>query len=135
MVIKGKILLWSILLMGALAAALSIWQMWLSPFTDEIFIKSLGTIFTVGTLLSFLVAVDYDLPSSKYKIMLSITVILSTLLAGLLLAQMWLEYFETKTFFKLLATDLILLVLVSFFMVVHEDLGTNKSLKDEHYID
>lgn len=121
--------------MGTLAAALSIWQMWLAPFTDEIFIKALCTIVTIGTLLSFLIAVDYDLPSSKSKILLFLTVVLSTILAVLILSQIWLEYFETKTFIKVLATDIILLVLVSFIMVVHEDLGTNKSLKDEHYID
>ena len=128
-------MLMSLLLTGVIAAVLGIAQMWWEPLAWEIFIKSLITLVIVGTLISFLVAVDYDLPGSRGKIMLGLLVLLALSGSSLLIAQMWWHILKLAVFGKIIATLAILTVLLSFIMAVSEDFGTNKKLKKEKYID
>ena len=133
--IRGKVLLWTLLILGALTAILGIAQMWAHLMDWPDFLKSIVTLLILGTLAGFLIAVDYDFPSHRGKIMLSVAILLGIVMAALIIGQMWWSVFELMTFGKILTTDAILLVLVSFFMAVKEDLGNNKSLKDDKYLD
>lgn len=133
--IRGKVLLWSLLLMGIIASALGIAQMWWEPFAWDIFVKTLITIVVLGTLASLLIAIDYDLPGSKGKFLLGIVVLLATLTSGLVIGQLWWSFLETIMFWKVLITLAILVSLLSFIVAVSEDFGTNKKLKDDKYID
>lgn len=135
--IRGKILLLSLLGMGVLAALLGLAQMWLDVMAWEMFGKVMITLFVGGTLASFLMAVDYDLSgtSRKGRLMLGAAVVLSALLAGLIIVQLWWSALGSDTFGKLIITDLVLLALISFVMAVSEDFGANKKLKDDKYID
>ena len=62
--IRGKILLASLLAMGVIAAFLGLLQMWWAPLGDDTFFRVMITLVVCGSLASFLVAVDYDLPGS-----------------------------------------------------------------------
>lgn len=135
MKLRGKFLFFSLLATGVIAALLGIVQMWWEPLIWEIFGKVMVTLLICGTLASFLIAVDYDLPGSKSKTMLAAAVILGLILAGLVLSQIWLEALQWDVFIKLVITDIVLLALVSFLLAVKEDFGTNQKLKDEKYID
>lgn len=133
--LRGKILLWALLLTGVAAALLGIAQMWWEPLAWDVFIKSLVTLLIIGTLASFLSAVDYDLPGSRGKIVLGLLVVLAVIGSGLIIGQMWWHFLGTKTFGKMLITVIILAGLLSFFAAVSEDFGTAKKLKDGKFID
>lgn len=133
--IRGKVLFVSLIAMGILAALLGVLQLWTTFMADDTFLKSMITILVLGTLSSFLMAVDYDLPGSKSKTMLGILVVLSTIGAALILLQMWWELLSWSIFGKLMITIVIIGALVSFILVAHEDFGANKKLKDDNYID
>lgn len=133
--IRGKIMLLALLLTGVAGAALGIVQMWWEPMAWEIFVKSLITLIIAGSLLSFLVAVDYDLPGSRGKIMLGLLVLLALGGGGLAIAQLWWHVLKLALFGKVIATILIVVILLAFIMAVSEDFGTNKKLKDGKYID
>jgi len=133
--LHGKILLWALLLTGAAAALLGIAQMWWEPLAWHVFIKAAVTLLIIGTLASFLSAVDYDMPGSRGKIILGLLVILAIAGSGLILGQMWWHFLGTKAFGKVLITVIILAGLLSFFAAVAEDFGTAKKLKDEKFID
>lgn len=133
--IRGKILFSALLLTGALAAALGLAQMWWEPLAWEVFIKSTITLLITGILVSFLSAVDYDLPGSRGKILLGLLVLLALGGGGLIIAQMWWHVLKLALFGKFLATIAILALLLAFIAAVSEDFGGNKKLKDEKYID
>lgn len=133
--LRGKILLWALLLTGVAAALLGIAQMWWELLAWDIFIKSLVTLLIAGTLASFLSAVDYDLPGSRGKIILGLLVVLAIAGSGLIIGQIWWNFLGMKTFGKMLITVIILAGLLSFLAAVAEDFGTAKKLKDEKFID
>lgn len=133
--IRTKILMISLMVMAGIAALLGITQMWWDILGEDIFFKTLGTLLIFGTLFSFLVAVNYDLPGSRGRLLLGALVLLCVFGAGLLFLQLWWGFFAAVTFGKLLVTDLILIVLTAFIIVASEDLSTNKDLKDNKYID
>jgi len=133
--IHGKIMMIALLLTGAFAAALAIAQMWWHPLAWDLFTKSLITLLIVGTIISFLVAVDYDLPGSRKKFMLGLLVLLALSGGGLIIAQMWWHILALALFGKVIVTMVIITILLAFVMAVSEDLGANKKLKDQKYID
>ncbi len=133
--IRGKILLYALVLTGVIAALLGIAQMWGGILSIAVFSKTLCSLLILGVLSSFLVAVDYDMPGSKGKTILALLVVLSIAASVLIISQMWWSIFAITTFGKILATLVIIAVLVSFIAAVKEDLGTGKKLKDEKYID
>ena len=133
--IRGKILFISLIVMGTTAAFLGIAQMWWEPFTTEIFLKTLATVLLLGTLASFLMAVDYDLPGSKGKFLLGVLVLMAALSCGLIIGQMWWSFMAAITFGKIMVTLIIITGLLAFFMAVREDFGGNKKLKDDKFID
>ncbi|HEY8189463.1 MAG TPA: hypothetical protein VIF12_02175 [Micavibrio sp.] len=133
--IRGKILFLSLGGLGILAAVLGVAQMWGDVLRWDVFLKTMGTLLVVGTEISFLIAVDYDLPASRRKWLMMGLVGLSALASGLLTIQIWGELFAWPVFVKLLATLGIAVTLLGFLLVVAEDFGSNKRLKDRNYID
>lgn len=133
--IRGKILFWSLLLIGAVTAIMGIAQMWWAPFGWEPFIKVLITLLILGTLFSFLIAIDYDYPGSRGKLVLGFLVVLAATGSALILAQLWWQILAFGIFWKILVTMVIITGLLAFIMAVTEDFGTNKKLKDDKYID
>jgi hypothetical protein len=133
--LRGKILFLSLLGVGVATALLGLAQMWTDFLDWDIFGKTMITLTVVGVLISFLAAVDYDLPATKAKLMLLAAVLLGVALAGLIIVQLWWGTFEAGTFGKLIISDLVLLALISFILAVSEDFGANRKLRDEKYID
>lgn len=62
-------------------------------------------------------------------------VVLTILGAALVLAQLWLNLFETVVFVKLLVTLLIVGGVVTFIIAVKSDMSDEKKLKDDKYLD
>jgi hypothetical protein len=133
--IRGKILLFSLCVMGVLAAVLGVFQMWTDALDWDVFIKIMATIVIVGTEISFLTAVDYDLPASRRKWLLLGLVAVSALATGLATLQIWTQLFEWSIFLKLMGTIGVVVVLIGFLLAVAEDFGSNKRLKDQNYVD
>lgn len=133
--IRTKILVLCLCSMGVLAALLGVGQMWFDLLDWDVFLKSMGTLLILGTELSFLVAIDYDLPASRRKWLLLGLVAVSVVTAGMVLLQIWGQWFAWALFVKLLATLGIAVVLLGFLVAVAEDFGTNKRLRDENFVD
>ena len=133
--IRTKILFISLCGMGVLAALFGVAQMWMDFLAWDVFLKVMGSILIVGTEISFLMAIDYDLPASRRKWLMLGLVAISAMTAGLLLLQIWEQVFAWSVFLKLLGTLGVLVVLVGFLLAVAEDFGSNKRLKDKNFID
>jgi hypothetical protein len=133
--IRGKILFLSLCTIGILAAVLTVVELWSYVLDWDVYLKLMGTILILGTQISFLIAVDYDLPASRRKWLLLGLVALSVLGSGLLTLQIWMQMFDWSIFLKLIGTLGVVVVLLGFLLAVAEDFGTNKRLKDNNYID
>lgn len=133
--LRGKILFFSLCGISILAALLGLAEMWTFFIPWDIFLKIMGTILILGTLISFLIAIDYDLPASRRKWILLGLVGLSVLGSLLLTVQIWFQPFNWSIFLKLLGSLGIVIVLMGFLLAVAEDFGTNKRLKDKDFID
>lgn len=133
--IRTKTLFLSLCAMGILAAVFGAAQMWTDFLDWDVFLKLMGTLLLLGTELSFLMAVDYDLPASRRKWLLLGLVAVSVLGCGMVTLQIWAQIFQWTIFVKLLATLGIALLLLGFLLAVSEDFGSNKRLKDRNFID
>jgi hypothetical protein len=133
--IRGKILFLSLSAIGILAAILTIVELWTYVLDWDVYLKLMGTILILGTQISFLMAVDYDLPASRRKWLLLGLVALSIIGSGMLTLQIWVQLFEWTIFLKLIGTLGVVVVLLGFLLAVAEDFGTNKRLKDNNYLD
>lgn len=133
--IRTKILFLSLCAMAVLAALLGIVQIWTNALHWDVFLKIMGTILIVGTELSFLMAVDYDLPASRRKWLMLGLVGVSGLATTIVTLQIWAQILEWAFFLKLMGTMGVGIVLIGFLLAVAEDFGTNKSLKDQNYVD
>lgn len=133
--IQGKVLFISLISTGCIAALLGILQMWFSLMAPVMFGKVMITLAVLGTLASFLLAVDYDFPGSKTKRMLAALVLLALTAAVLILGQVWLSWLAMSVFWKIIVTLVILAGLAAFILAAVEDFGTNKKLKDDNFID
>lgn len=133
--LRGKILFLSLLAVGVITALLFLAQMWTDFLDWDVFGKIMITLAVAGVLVSFLAAVDYDMPGSRSKFMLLAAVALGIALAGLIIEQLWWGAIEAGTFGKLIISDLVLLGLISFILAVSEDFGANSRLRKDKYID
>lgn len=133
--IKGKVLLLAVCATGTLAAMLTVAQIWFSALEADDFLKSLITMGICGTLFSFLIAIDYDAPAARSKIIFAALVALAFCGSGLIIIQLWWAAFSWSLLGKTLISMIILTALLSFLMVASEDLGQNKKLRDDKYID
>lgn len=135
MKIRAKILFLALTATAILAAGLFLAQMWFDFIDWEIFVKSQATLLIVGTLSSFLLAVDYDLPGSRSKLYLAALVGLAVGAAALAVSQMWFTFLAWELFGKSFVTLLVLAVLMGVLLALGEDFMTNKKLRDNKYID
>lgn len=134
-IIHGKVLFLSLCAMGVTAVLLGVVQMWFDLLPWDMFLKVMASLLVLGTEISFLIAVDYDLPASRRKYLLMGTVAMSVVTAGLVLLQIWLHPFAWSVFVKIILTLAAGLGLLGFLLAVAEDFGSNKRLKDQNYID
>lgn len=135
MLIRGRVLFLSLISMGVLAAILSMVQMWTDLLSWDDFLKTMGTILIIGSEISFLIAVDYDLPASRRKWLMLGLVALSIAATLIVTLQIWAQILAWSVFVKIMATIFIIVLLLSFFLVVAEDFGSNKRLRDKNYLD
>ncbi|WP_435641581.1 hypothetical protein [Micavibrio aeruginosavorus] len=133
--IRTRILLFSLMGMGVVAALLGLAQMWGNVMEWAIFVRTMGTIIVLGTLASFLIAVDYDIPASRRKWLLFLLCGLALGAGGLIVAQIWAQVLDWPVFIKVLITLAVGVGLIGFILAVAEDFGTGKKLRDNHYID
>jgi len=133
--IRTKILFLSLCAMGVLTAIMGVAQMWFDVLQWDVFIKVMGTLILLGTEVSFLMAVDYDLPASRRKWLFFSLVALSVMASGLITLQIWGEIFQWEIFVKMLATLGIVVLLIGFLLAVAEDFGANQKLKDKNFLD
>ena len=133
--IRGKILALSLGAMGVAAAILGVAQMWGDILDWDMFLKIMGTLLLLGSEISFLIAVDYDLPASRRKWLMLGLVGVSALAVGVITVQIWGQVFAWSVFVKLLATMGIAVALLGFLLLVAEDFASNKRLRDRNFID
>lgn len=135
MKIRGKILFYALMATGVLGAVLLLVQMWAELLEWDDFVKTLITLFISGGLISFLVAVDYDLPATRSRILFGLLVALITAISGMIVVQLWWVGFQWGIFTKVVISLGIFTGLVTFILAVSEDFGQNKTLRDKNYID
>ena len=133
--IKGKILFFSLCAVGVLAAALGLIEMWTYVIEWDVFLKIMGTLLIVGTEISLLMAIDYDMAASRRKWLLLGLVALTGLATVLVTAQIWTQVLEWHVFLKIMGSIGIVIFLTGFLLAVAEDFGNNKRLKDQNYVD
>ena len=133
--IRGKMLLQALLVNAVIIAGLCIAQLWWQPMELVIFGKTIATVVLAGLFLSFLLAVDYDLQGHRAKILLASLVVLGAAGTGGVIGQIWWSFLPWNFFVKGIITIFILLVLVAVAMVLREEAGTHRKLKEENYID
>lgn len=135
MKIRSKILFYALMATGVVGALLLLVQMWTDILEWDDFVKTLITLSLAGGLLSFLIAVDYDMPATRSKVLFALLVMLMTAICGMIIIQLWWVGFAWGLFAKAVLSLGILAGLVAFILAVSEDFGQNKSLRDQHYID
>lgn len=135
MKIRGKILFYALMATGVAGALLLMVQMWTDILEWDDFVKTLITLSLAGGLLSFLTAVDYDMPATRAKILFGLLICLITAICGMIVIQLWWVGFAWGVFAKAVISLAIITGLVAFILAVSEDFGQNKSLRDQKYID
>lgn len=55
--------------------------------------------------------------------------------AALIVLQIWGVLLDGDFFFKLMGTIVVLIILIGFLLVVRQDFGEHKRLKDQNYLD
>lgn len=133
--IKGKILFLSLCAIGVLAAILGLVEMWTYAIDWDIFLKIMGTTLIIGTELSLLMAINYDMESSRRKLLFLGLVTLTGIATVLITLQIWTQFLEWHIFLKIMASIGIVVFLAGFLLAVAEDFGNNKRLKDQNYVD
>lgn len=135
MKIRGKILFYALMATGILGSLLLLAQMWTEFLEWETFVKAVVTLSIAGAVISFITAVDYDLPAVRTKILFVLLVALIIGIAGLIVMQLWWTGLAWELFAKIIASLGILTALLAFILAVSEDFGQNKILRDKNYID
>lgn len=133
--IRGKILFLSLCAMGILAAVLGLIEMWTYVIEWDVFLKIMGTLLIVGTEISLLMAIDYDMAASRRKWLLMGLIAMTGVATALITAQIWAQALEWHVFLKIIGSIGIIIFLVGFLLAVAEDFGNNKRLKDQNYVD
>lgn len=132
--VRAPSMLVVLLAIGTLATLLSLAQIWGDVMPDDIFVQSLISLGLAGTAIAFLIAVEFDLPNARSKVLLGAAVFLGVSMVVFIIAQMWFSFVTDGIFIKLMMTQLALLGLVSFGLAAFEDFGSENSLKDEKFI-
>lgn len=70
-----------------------------------------------------------------HTILLAVLIGIVVLCAGLAIGQMWFSFLVWDIFLKAVATLVILALVIGLVMVLKSDLGRNKDLKDNNYLD
>jgi hypothetical protein len=135
MKIRGKIMFYALMGTGIIGALLGLAQMWLEILEWDDFVKTLITLVIAGSVISFLTAVDYDMPAVRSRILFAALVVLIVAIAGMVIIQLWWVGFQWGLFAKVVVSLGILTALVAFLLAVTEDFGQNKSLRDKSYIE
>lgn len=135
MMVRGKILFYALMGTGIIGALLLLAQMWTEFLEWDDFVKTLITLVISGSLISFMTAVDYDLPAIRSKMLFAVLVLLITTISGMVIVQIWWVGFEWTMFAKVIISLAIVTGLVAFVLAVTEDFGQNKTLRDKNYID
>ena len=135
MKIRGKILFYALMATGILGSLLLLAQMWTEFLEWETFVKAVVTLSIAGAVISFITAVDYDLPAVRTKILFVLLVALIIGIAGLIVMQLWWTGLAWELFAKIIVSLGILTALLAFILAVSEDFGQNKILRDKNYID
>ncbi len=135
MKIRGKIMFYALMGTGIIGALLGLAQMWLDILEWDDFVKTLITLVIAGSVISFLTAVDYDMPAVRSKILFATLVALIVAISGMVIVQLWWVGFQWGIFAKVVVSLGILTVLVAFLLAVTEDFGQNKNLREKDYID
>ena len=135
MKIRGKILFYALMATGILGSLLLLAQMWTEFLEWETFVKAVVTLSIAGAVISFITAVDYDLPAVRTKILFVLLVALIVGIAGLIVMQLWWTGLAWELFAKIIVSLGILTALLAFILAVSEDFGQNKILRDKNYID
>jgi hypothetical protein len=133
--LKTKPLYLTLIATGIIAAIIGLVQMWTEMISGELFSKSMISLVVVGITSAFLMAIQYDVSSGKSRILLISVVVLGLTFAALCLLQLWIAPFEAALFTKLLLTLIIVFGLLAFVMAVKEDFGSEKKMRDDHYLD
>lgn len=120
---------------GILGALLALVQMWTEILEWDDFFKTVITLVISGSVISFLTAVEYDLPAMRSKILFAALVALIVTISGMIIIQLWWVGFQWGIFAKVVVSMGILTALVAFLLAVGEDFGQNKILRDKDYID
>ena len=135
MKIRGKIMFYALMATGIAGALLGMLQMWTDILEWDDFVKTLITLTIFGSVISFLAAVDYDLPAVRSKVLFAALVALIVTIAGMVIIQLWWVGFQWGIFTKVIVSMGILTALIAFLLAVSEDFGQNASLRDKNYID
>lgn len=135
MKIHGKILFYALMGTGIAGALLGLVQIWTEFLEWDDFVKALITLVITGSVISFLAAVEYDLPAMRSKILFSALVALIVTISGMVIIQLWWVGFSWSAFTKVVVSLAILTGLIAFTLAVCEDFGQNKKLRDKDYID
>lgn len=109
--------------------------MWTGFLAAKMFFDCMASFVVIGALVSFLMAVDYDMPGSKTKALLGVLVVLAFGAAFLILQQVWFGWLAFDVFWKSGLTLLIITGLIAFILAAQDDFNTNKKLRDDNYID
>lgn len=121
--------------LGSVFALLVLGQMWFNLFDTTIFVRLLITLGLSGLYGLYIGMIWDDLEKSRYRKMLLSLGGFGLIAVLLILAQVWFEFFDGKTFIKLLISVTIVSALTSFIMAVREDFLEGKRLKDENFLD
>ena len=121
--------------LGSVFALLVLGQMWFNLFDTTIFIRLLITLGLSGLYGLYIGMIWDDLEKSRYRKMLLSLGGFGLIAVLLILGQVWFEFFDGKTFIKLLISVTIVSALTSFIMAVREDFLEGKRLKDENFLD
>lgn len=132
--IRTAPLLAIILVVSVITALLVVGQVWMHLYSWAVFTKMLITLGIAGTITAFYIAVDYDLPACKSRLLLLAAALFSTILAALIVTQLWWAPLSQPVFTKLVFTDLAFLALSAFALGALEDFNADKTLKDEKFV-
>ena len=135
MKIRGNIMFYALMATGIVGALLGMVQMWTEVLEWDDFVKTLITLSVIGSVISFMAAVDYDLPAVRSKILFGALVALIVSISGMVIMQLWWVGFEWGVFAKIVVSMGILTGLIAFLLAVSEDFGQNAALREKNYID
>lgn len=135
---KNSLLLKLIISLIAVAATISLIQLWVPFLSTSLFIKILVTFGITSIVSGLIIALEADTYNAKKLRDHSLSKVIITLIvavATLVIAQMWLPFISTNIFVKILITFGVVIFVLSLIIAIKSDLGSEKKLKDQNYLD